>query len=94
MAADIVSRDHKATFRIEGSSSLCRDLSSVIDIIFENPKKRCSIMWCPFKGKYSFGMEGYYECWFHGGDFHLETLWSFLTRPAKFLYNRIRYAIN
>jgi len=54
-------------------------------------KLRCSIMWCPWRAKYSFGLKGYYECWFHGGDFYLEVIWGFFTRPIRCFYNWIRY---
>ena len=64
--------------------------------LFDNPKKRCSIMWCPWKGKYSFGIKGYYECWFHylrNEDSWYGVLWDTMTKPIKFLFNLIYYWI-
>ena len=60
----------------------------------ERMKKRCSIMWCPWKAKYGFGMKNYYECWFHGGDMPwLGTLWNILTRPIYFFYNWMKHRV-
>ncbi len=53
--------------------------------------KRCSILYCPWKAKYQF-TTNYLECWFHGGDYKLELLWAYITRPIRFLYNFIRYS--
>jgi len=55
-------------------------------------KPRCSIYYCFWRAKYGFGIKGLYECWFHGGDIEwLVDLWEILTKPARFLYNWIRY---
>ena len=65
-----------------------------IKIMFNNPKKRCSIMWCPWKGKYQFDIEGYWECWFHGNeDKWYGILWNGFTHPIRFLYGWVRYRI-
>ena len=58
-------------------------------------KPRCSIIWCPWKGKYSYGIEGYHECWFHGGDMlWLELLWDTVWVPMRYFYLSLRYGFN
>jgi len=58
-------------------------------------KKRCSIMWCPWKAKYDFGMMGYYECWFHYGDIlWLQFLWDIAWIPIRYFYSFLRYGIH
>ena len=54
-------------------------------------RKRCSIMWCPWKAKYSFGLEGYYECWFHGGNTWRGFFWDMAWIPVRFIYSHVRY---
>jgi len=57
-------------------------------------KRRCSIMWCPWGAKYSFGMMGYYECWFHGGDIlWLQFLWDIIWIPIRYFYSHLRYGL-
>ena len=57
-------------------------------------ENRCSIMWCPWKAKYSVGNMGYYECWYHGGDIlWLDFLWDIAWIPARYLYCKIRYGL-
>ena len=52
-------------------------------------------MWCPCKGKYSFGIKGYYECWFHGGDMlWLQFLWEMISAPIRYFYISLRYGVN
>jgi len=57
-------------------------------------KPRCSIMWCPWRAKYSFGIKGYYECWFHGNlDSWYAGLWNTLMNPISFYYNWMKYHV-
>ena len=55
---------------------------------------RCIIARCPWKGKYSFGLKNYSECWFHGGDvLWLLHLWNLLFLPATWFYRYMYYRV-
>ena len=57
-------------------------------------KRRCSIMWCPWRAKHYF-TGGYRECWFHYGDIRwLQFLWDIVWIPIRYLYLSLRYEIN
>ncbi len=47
-------------------------------------RPRCIIRRCPWPAKYSFGIEGYYECWLHGGKW--EPVWDFFSYPVRRIY--------
>ena len=48
-------------------------------------------MWCPWKAKYSFGIKGYYECWFHGENTWIGFLWDMAWIPIRYFYSHLRY---
>lgn len=56
-------------------------------------KPRCSIALCPWKAKYGFEMEGYYECWFHGGDYGIEIIWDIVFSLPTYFYRWMKYEV-
>lgn len=57
-------------------------------------RPRCSIMWCPWRAKYSFGIKGLHECWFHGRDIPwLNFLWDIFWVLPRYIYYSLRYGI-
>jgi hypothetical protein len=57
-------------------------------------KERCSIALCPWRARYSFGIEGYYECWFHGDEMPLiNWLWDFYMYLPHLFYIWMKYRV-
>jgi len=58
--------------------------------------KRCSIALCPWKAKYQFTSDkygGYYECWFHGEDGVIQSLWNIFLWPFTYFYRWMKYDV-
>lgn len=57
-------------------------------------RRRCSIAWCPWRAKYSFSIDGYYECWLHGGQFPwFNLIYDLFTLPLHYFYRWMKYCI-